>query len=123
MRKLLVVDDEPKIREMIAAALEQEDRQIALAESGEQALALVKQQPPHLIIADVKMNGMSGLELLEQVKASWPQTAVLLLTGYDDDAIEQQAKALGASGIIHKPLTIPEVRQTINAVLEAIPPS
>lgn len=123
MHKLLVVDDEHKIREMIAMALEQQDREIVLAESGEQALTLIKQQPPHLIIADVKMNGMSGTELLEQVKVSWPQTAVLLLTGYDDDALEQQAKSLGAAGIIHKPLTIPEVRQTINAVLATIPPS
>lgn len=123
MHKLLVVDDEHKIREMIALALEQQDREIILAESGEQALALIRQQLPHLIIADVKMNGMSGVELLEQVKASWPQTAVLLLTGYDDDALEQQAKGLGASGIIHKPLTIPEVRQTINAVLATIPQS
>jgi DNA-binding response OmpR family regulator len=123
MHRLLVVDDERKIREMIAIALEQENREIILAESGEQALTLIKHQPPHLIIADVKMDGMSGVEFLEQVKASWPKTAVLLLTGYDDDALEQRARNLGASGIIHKPLTIPEVRQTINAVLANIPTS
>ena len=120
--KLLIVDDEPKIRWMLTACLESPDLEIAAASSGSEALTIISQAHPQLMILDVKMPGMDGLEVLRQVRVTTPQIGVLFLTGYDDDAIEQQASQLGALGVIHKPLVFSEIRQTIQQAIANLPP-
>ena len=120
--KLLIVDDEPKIRSMLAGCLEQDGLTILTAGSGDEALKLIEQDPPNLVIADVKMPGLDGLELLQQIRARNLSIGTFLLTGYDDDAIEQQAKDLGALGIIHKPPMFAEVRRLIHDALAKLPP-
>jgi len=123
MAKLLIADDEPKLRDLLANILTQDGVEIVKAASGEEALKLIVQDPPNLVIADVKMPGLNGLELLQQIRARNLSTGVFLLTGYDDDAIEQQAKDLGALGIIHKPPMFAEVRQLIRDALAKLPPA
>jgi two-component system response regulator (stage 0 sporulation protein F) len=121
-RKLLIVDDEPKIRAMLADCLQQTALAIATAESGEEALAKLAQDPPDVMILDVKMKGMSGVEVLRQVRASFPHIGVLIITGFDDERVEQDATRLGVLGVIHKPLMLSEVRQTIHEALATSPP-
>lgn len=116
-RKLLIVDDEPKIRAMLADCLQQAGLAIATAESGEEALAKIAQDPPDVMILDVKMKGMSGVEVLRQVRASFPHMGVLIITGFDDERVEEDAMRLGVLGVIHKPLVLSEVRQTIHEAL------
>ena len=122
-RKLLIVDDEPKIRAMLADCLQQTELAIATAESGEEALAKVAQDPPDVMILDIKMKGMSGLEVLRQVRASFPHIGVLIITGFDDERVEEDVTRLGVLGVIHKPLMLSEVRQTIHEALANSPPS
>ena len=121
--KLLIVDDEPKIRSMLTGCLEQDGRAITAAASGEEALRLIAQDPPQLMIVDMKMPGLTGLEVLQQVRTHTPPIGVFLLTGYDDDAIEQQARELGAWGIIHKPPVFADIRQLITDAIAKFPPS
>ena len=121
MVRVLVVDDEPKIRAMIAAILETEGLEVISAESGEAALEQMAQSPPHLMIVDMKLGGMSGLEVLRHVRASHPQTGAFLLTGFDDDEVERQAAELGAFGVIHKPLVLSALRQTVKDALSKLP--
>jgi two-component system response regulator (stage 0 sporulation protein F) len=121
--KLLIVDDEPKIRSMLTGCLEQDGRTITTAASGEEAMKLIAQDPPQLMIVDMKMPGLSGLEVLREIRTHTPPIGVFLLTGFDDETIEQQAHALGALGVIHKPLMFAEIRQLISDAIAKLPPS
>ncbi len=121
--KLLIADDEPKIRSMLTGCLEQEGLVITTAASGDEAVKLMAQDPPHLMILDMKMPGLNGLEVLQQVRTTHPQIGVFLLTGFDDDAMDQQARELGALGVIHKPPMFAEVRQLIKDAIAKLPPS
>jgi len=121
--KLLIADDEPKIRAMLTGCLEQDGLTIVAAASGDEAVKLVAQDPPQLMIVDMKMPGLNGLEVLQQVRATNPQIGVFLLTGYDDDVIEQKARELGALGIIHKPPIFAEVRQLVKDPITKLLPT
>ena len=121
-RRLLIVDDEPKIRAMLAECLSQEPLTIDTAASGEEALDKIAQAAPDVMILDVKMKGMSGLDVLRHVRASHPALTVLIITGFDDERVETDAAQLGALGVIHKPLVLATVRQTIRDALTRLPP-
>lgn len=123
MPKLLIVDDEPKIRSMLTGCLEQDGLTITTAASGDEAVKLIAQDPPQLMIVDMKMPGLNGLEVLQQVRNHTPPIGVFLLTGFDDDTIEQQARELGALGVIHKPPVFAEVRQLIKDAIATLPPA
>ncbi len=120
---LLIVDDEPKIRAMLSACLAQDGLTITTAASGEEALDLIPNDPPQPLIVDVKMPGLNGLEVLRRVRATTPQVGVFLLTGFDDDSLEQEAQAPSAWGVIHKPPVLAEVRQLIRVALAKLPPA
>ena len=120
--KLLIVDDEPKIRSMLTGCLEQDGLTITTAASGDEAMKLIAQEPPQLMIVDMKMPGLNGLEVLQQVRNHNPPIGAFLLTGFDDDTIEQQARELGALGVIHKPPVFSEVRQLIKDAITKLPP-
>ncbi len=121
-RTLLIVDDEPKIRAMLADCLGQEGLSIDTAGSGEEALAKIAQAPPDVVILDVKMKGMSGLDVLKQVRTSQPRLAALIITGFDDERLEEEASRLGVLGVIRKPLMLAEVRQALRQALAQLPP-
>lgn len=121
--KVLIVDDEPKIRSMLTGCLEQDGLTITTAACGDEAVKLIAQDPPQLMIVDMKMPGLNGLEVLRHVRANTPQIGTFLLTGFDDDTIEQQAKELGALGVIHKPPVFAEVRQLIKDAIAKLPPT
>ena len=124
MVKLLIVDDEPKLRSMLSGCLEPLSLEIATAQSGEEALQQITAPvPPQLVIMDIKMPGMGGLKALQQIKATAAQIGVFLLTGYDDDAIEQQAIQLGALGVLHKPLVLADIRQAVQQAIAKLPPA
>lgn len=120
-RTLLIVDDEPKIRAMLADCLEQEGVTIDTAGSGEEALAKIAQAPPDMVLLDVKMKGMSGLDVLKQLRISHPRLAVLIVTGFDDERLEEEASRLGVLGVIRKPLMLTEVRQALRQALAQLP--
>jgi two-component system response regulator (stage 0 sporulation protein F) len=120
--KLLIVDDEPKIRAMLTGCLGQDGLIIVTAASGDEAVKLIAQDPPQLMIIDMKMPGLNGLEVLQHVKATTPQIGVFLLTGFDDDVIDQQARELGALGVIRKPPAFAEIRQLVkDAIVKLLP--
>jgi CheY-like chemotaxis protein len=104
-RKVLVVDDDPAVRKSIDRVLSNKGYAVITAENGEEALRKLNEEKYDLVYTDIRMPGMSGLEVAEQVKASRPWTPVVIITGYGTDAAEARAKAAGVSGFVHKPLS------------------
>jgi DNA-binding NtrC family response regulator len=101
--RLLVVDDEQSIRKLCMTVGESLGFTCLEAESGEAALALLEEQPAHMVLTDMVMPRMSGLEFLEQVKRLLPRTEVALMTGHGSIETAVQAMKLGAYDYISKP--------------------
>ena len=100
---ILVVDDEEYIRRLVARNLMEHGYSCVLAESGAVALAELAAHPFPLIITDLMMPGMTGLELLTAAKQVQPDIAVVMLTGVDSSATAVVALAQGAYGYVIKP--------------------
>ena len=101
--RLLVVDDEQSIRKLCMTVGESLGFACCEAESGEAALTLLEQQPAHMVLTDMIMPRMSGLDFLEQVKRMLPRTEVALMTGHGSIETAVQAMKLGAYDYISKP--------------------
>jgi CheY-like chemotaxis protein len=104
-RKVLVVDDDPAVRKSIDRVLSGKGYAVITAENGEEALRKLNEEKYDLVYTDIRMPGMSGLEVAEQVKAQRPWTPVVIITGYGTEAAEARAKAAGVSSFVHKPLS------------------
>lgn len=116
--KILIVDDEPAIRSGLSTILETADYRVEAVESGEAALVVLQEQDFDLALLDVRMPGMSGVELMQEIKEHWPQTAVILLTGYGslDSAIA--AVRAGASDYLLKPSGAEKIRDSVAQALK-----
>lgn len=104
--RILIVDDDPGNREVFEIVLSREGYLIATAASGDEALALVAQQPPALILLDIMMPDMSGYQLLAKLKGN-PATKhirVLMITALNDRATKLRALSAGADGFLIKPV-------------------
>jgi two-component system response regulator AtoC len=101
--RLLVVDDEQSIRKLCMTVGESLGFTCGEAESGEAALSLLEEQPAHMVLTDMVMPRMSGLEFLEQIKRLLPRTEVALMTGHGSIETAVQAMKLGAYDYISKP--------------------
>ncbi|MGZ4839120.1 MAG: sigma-54-dependent transcriptional regulator, partial [Terriglobales bacterium] len=101
--RLLIVDDEQTIRRLCMTVGESLGFSCLEAESGDAALALLEEQPVHMVLSDMVMPRMSGLEFLEQVKRDFPGVEVALMTGHGSVETAVQAMKLGAYDYIAKP--------------------
>lgn len=117
-KRILAVDDQSMVADMVALWLTESGYECDVAVSARQALALLEQNKYDLMISDVKMPEMSGIELLIQVKANYPNLAVLMATGVDDREIAGQAIQIGAYGYIIKPFTLNEFLINVANALE-----
>ncbi len=109
MIKFLVVDDEPGVVDQVRDLLEVRDYAVVTAMSGEKALELVKMESPNIVVLDIRMPGISGIDVLREIKKSHPKIRVIMLTGVEDDATKNEAMALGASGYLTKPYSYSEL--------------
>ena len=116
--KILVVDDELSMREFLAILLEGEGYQVDQAESAEDALRCLDRERYQLVISDVSMRGLSGIELLTRIKAKAPETAVLMITAFTTAEQAVEAMKLGAYDYIGKPFKVEEVKVLVCKALE-----
>ena len=101
--RLLLVDDETEFIETLADRLRMRDLEADIASDGEEALSAVKKEEPDVIVLDVKMPGMDGIEVLKRVKYAYPDVEVIILTGHGNPKDEKAARALGAFDYVRKP--------------------
>jgi len=103
MIKLLVVDDEPGICDILKKTFAPVGFKVLTATNGQEALALVKKEKPKIIFLDIRMLGMSGLEVLKEIKKIDDSAKVIMVTVVDDDKTRKEAKDAGADEFIVKP--------------------
>jgi CheY-like chemotaxis protein len=122
--KLLVVDDEQDIellfRQRLRRLLKEGIIEIKFAFSGEEAINYLNEleQPDiALILSDINMPGMSGFELLQRVKAKFPDLKVMMITAYGDDVHQTKARSLGADDFLSKPLDFKELEVRLQQYL------
>ncbi|HEY6078584.1 MAG TPA: response regulator [Polyangiaceae bacterium] len=107
--KLLVVDDEQQLRRLLARSLSRAGYEVSEAKDGREALALARQTRFDLVISDVHMPELTGLELLQALHDYDPDLPVALLSGSFDDSALQRARALGAVACLGKPVAFQDL--------------
>ena len=115
---ILIVDDETNVRRVLATLLEQEGFAALRAASGAQALDLVRAQDPDLVLTDLKMEGMDGMELLGRLTASFPEIPVLMLTAHGTVENAVEAMRRGAHDFLTKPFDRARVIAVVRQALE-----
>ncbi len=117
--KILIVDDEPNICNLLRELLSRQDYHIDTCLNGQDALAKTRDDRYDMVISDLKMPGISGIDLIKSIKAVSPNTAAVLVTGYA--TVETAVKALryGADDYLTKPFNIEELRKVVSRGLES----
>lgn len=118
----LIVDDEVSLRELYARTIKELDIEVVEATSAEETLVLLKTIRPSIIISDVKMAAMDGIELLKKVKNSFPELPFLLVTAYANIKDAVNSLKLGAVDYIEKPIDLDELKIAVSDILNIINP-
>ena len=119
MRSILIVDDDSQLRQSFEKLLSEEGYEIRTAATGEAGLEAVKQKAPDLVIMDVRMPGMSGLETLKAMREIDQKLPVIVMTAFGTTETAIEATKLGAFDYVLKPFSIPDILVLINQALEA----
>ena len=114
---VLIVDDQEVIRLSFLRSLAGTHCNVAVAANGEEALQAMEQRRFDLVLLDLRMPGMDGMEVLKAIKQTWPDTEVVIITGYPNVESAKEAVRLGAYGYLAKPVGPAEV---INAANDAV---
>jgi two-component system response regulator PilR (NtrC family) len=117
--RVLVVDDEESIREFLEIMLRKEGYEVTVAEDGQKALETIKKKSIDLVISDLQMPNMTGIELLRQVRDSYPEMLFMMITAFGTTETAVEAMKLGAYDYITKPFKIDEVRINIANALRS----
>ncbi len=113
---ILIVDDEPSLRETLADLLEDDGYEVATAASGEVAIEMCSAHRYDVILMDVRMPGIDGVEAFRRIRRHQPDVRVIIMTAYSTEELEQQALAEGALAFLPKPLEISQVTKLIGEV-------
>lgn len=114
----LVVDDEPRLRQVLLHLMRSDGFHCFEAGNGVEALELLERHPMTLVMSDMRMPRMDGIELLKQVRSRWPDTAVVMITAVADVEVAVSCLASGAMDYLTKPFHLEEVRARVSQALE-----
>jgi len=115
--RILAIDDEPNIRRLIQSEFKLEGFDIAIARDGEEGLLLLDDQIFDVVLLDIKLPRMNGIEVLKRLKEKAPQTEVLMITGYGDIKTAVESLKLGAREYITKPFKLDELLTLVNQIV------
>src|SRR5881628_3011085 len=111
--RILVVDDEPSVADVFLEFLGEQGHEVAVAPSGEVAQRMILELHPDIVLTDINLPGMSGLEVMRFAKRHDPETAVIVVTGHASAATAIDALRQGAYDYITKPFDLDEVHQIV----------
>lgn len=116
-QKILVVDDEKNIRTTIRYALEGEGHSVDTAINGEEALQKMEEESYALVLLDLRMPGINGIEMLAQLRNHYPRTRVAIISAHGNVGNAVEAMKLGAVDFVQKPFSPKEIRDLVNGIL------
>ncbi len=112
-KKVLLVDDERDFVQVLSERLQTRSMEAAVAYNGEEALSIMETDEPEVMVLDLKMPGIDGIETLRRVKKDYPETEVIILTGHGSEREEALARELGAFAYLHKPVDIDKLAEVM----------
>ena len=115
--RVLIVDDEQGIRDVVAEYLERERYETAVAADGVLALRQIIDAPPEVVVLDIRMPGLGGIEALTAIRAIAPSTQVIMMSGSEDTELARRALSYGAFDYAKKPLDLAYLSRSIEAAL------
>ncbi len=118
MANIIIVDDEQSYRQLLTLVFEDDGNKIRTAMNGRQALALLEEERADIIISDVKMPDMDGIEMLRAVRETLPDLGVILMTAFASVETAREAFKLGADDFIQKPFDVEELKLIVKKTLE-----
>lgn len=119
-KAILIVDDEESICQSLSGILTDEGHEVIAVTSGEEALRVVDEEQPPLVLLDIWLPGIDGIEVLKAIKTSHPQVQVLMMSGHGTIETAVRATKLGAFDFIEKPLSLEKVILAVNHALELV---
>jgi two-component system, NtrC family, response regulator AtoC len=122
MAKVLVIDDEANVRMVTELLLTRMGHQVLLADNGRMGLQLFRRERPDVIVLDVKMPEMDGIEVLKQIRRVDLKQPVIVLTGDNSPETEREVRALGVSEFIVKGSSLASLGETLKRMIKAITP-
>ena len=117
-QSILIVEDEPPMSELLSSFFTDRGYEVDVADSGEEALQYLEARNYGLVITDIKLPGMSGLELLARINIDWPEVAVVMMTAFGSISSAVESMKLGADDYIAKPFQLDELALTVEKTLE-----
>ena len=116
--RILIVDDEKNVLRMLNTVFSQEGNQVFCADNGQDALAIFEQERPDVVLMDIRMPTMNGLEALQRMREKWLDTPIILMTAYAAVETAVEALRLGAFDYVIKPFELDELKLLINRALQ-----
>ena len=120
--RVLVVDDELFVGELLKEYLSIIGYEVTAVSNGEDALSVIQQSAPHIVILDIRMPGMGGMEVLKNIKAKNRTTGVIMLSAYGDPETVNKALGLGADHYLQKPMNLKHLVETLTLLHPPPPP-
>ena len=120
MANLLIVDDELGMRQFLTHLFQRDGHTVRVAESGRRALEALRQEPADLIISDIKMPDMNGIELLRAARELLPEVEVIMMTAFASVDTAREAFMLGAYDFVQKPFDNDLLKETVTRALEKV---
>ena len=119
-KRVLVVDDDESLRRVTEVQLQQGGYQVRTAACGRDALELLQKGPVEVVVTDLNMPGMSGLDLLKRIRADYPETVVIMVTAFGTIETAVEAMRAGAYDYVTKPVHIDELKLTLGRAMEHV---
>ena len=116
-RRILVVDDDPDVQQVLRRFLGEDDYEVSTVDDGDSAMRRLQREPPDLVLLDLDMPGLNGLEVLRRISVAGIDVAVIVLSGHSDEKAFELAIELGAKSYLRKPIDFKMLEATIDRYL------
>lgn len=117
MAKLLIIDDELGIIEEVKGFFEEEGHEVHIADTAKDGIEILKGEKPHVLILDIKLPDISGIEVLKACKDISPETKIIVNTGYVDQSIIDEAEKIGRDSFLQKPFNLVRLKEEVDRLL------
>ena len=118
MPKFWIVGDKENVREFANSFFPKRSIDVTTAAGGREALEIIGRERPDLVLLDVRMEEMTGVEVLKELRDKQDDTKVIMVSGVNDEEVVNEAKSYGVRGFVHKPLVLEELEKIVLAELK-----